>query len=186
MTGHSAVDELPDVSEFQAGMHPGNEEPAEPNFFGGNLRTEKWYLPGSKVQYLEFTIMNEGQRKRFQRKTSRDIKVSRTDRTAAIGTDIAGDREALLLEVTVGWSLIDPGTNQVAPFNGQGKPGGSFAQWMNHADPRLIDKYELAVRDANPWMQDDMDSESIQEEIDRLEKLRDEAIRREQEKANLS
>lgn len=162
---------------------PAAELPAEPDYFGASERTEKWYLPGSKTQYIEFKIMNEGARKKWQRKTSRDVKVSRKDQSAAISMDAAGDREALFEAVVIGWTIIDPTTKQVAPFNNNG-PGGLFMQWCNRRDPDLIDKLEIAIRDAHPWMQDEMDPESIREEITRLEKLEAEAIARREAKEN--
>lgn len=163
-----------------------NEVNGVVDFFGGRTDTAKWYFPGQEtpVQYIEFRKMNEGQRKKYQRKTSRDIKVNRKTQESAIGMDIAGDREALIQEVVCGWYIIDGKTGQSVPFDakldhdGRITRGGTFMQWMDRADPRLIDKLELAIRDENPWMQDEMDPDSIQEEIDRLVKLKDEVEKR--------
>lgn len=155
------------------------------DFFGGSEKVEKWLFPGQDEQYIEYRIMNEGQRKKFQRKTAKDIKVDRKTQMSAIGLDLAGDREALITEVVCGWFIRDPANgSQPVPFDtkltpdGKVTSGGTFKKWMDRADPRLIDKLELAIRDANPWMQDDMDPESIQEEIDRLVKLKEEAEKR--------
>lgn len=170
------------MTEVTLPPHP-NEEPQIIDFFGGINRTEKWYFPGQTTQYIEFSIMNEGMRKKFQQKTSRDVKISRKDQSAAVGFDPAGDRQELLLTTIVDWYIIDTQKGVPVPFSNNG-PGGILAQWINRADPRMIDKLELAIREANPWMQDEMDSASIREEITRLEKLEAEAIDRERQKAN--
>lgn len=172
------------MTETQLPPHPSEAgRPPIIDFFGGVSNTKKWYFPGQDVQYIEFQIMNEGMRKKFQQKTTRDVRVSRKDQSAAIGLDPAGDRQELLLSTIIDWYIIDVSTGNPVPFSNNG-PGGILAQWINRADPRLIDKLELEIRNANPWMQDDMDPESIREEITRLEKLEAEAIARRDEKAN--
>lgn len=156
-----------------------NEQQAVVDFFGGVEDTAKFYFPGQDTQYIEFQIMNEGMRKRYQRKTSRDIKVDRRSNQAQIGIDPAGDRESLLEETVLDWYIIDvKGTGRPVPFS---KP--TFRNWLNKANPVLIDKLELAIRTANPWMQDEMEPEAIQEEIDRLEKLKKDIEARQEDKS---
>lgn len=157
-----------------------DEAPAVIDFFGGVEDTAKFFFPGQDVQYIEFSIMNEGMRKRFQRKTSRDIKVDRRSNQAQIGIDPAGDRDSLLDETVVDWYIIDVrGTGKPVPFT---KP--AFRNWRDKASPVLIDKLELAIRMANPWMQDEMEPDAIQEEIDRLEKLKADVIARQDAKSD--
>jgi hypothetical protein len=134
---------MTDVTELPPPPGTELEEPAPVDFYGGIDATEKFYFPGQNEQYIEFSLMDEGMRKKWQRDTRSGIKVDRKTQSAEIGLDPARDRESLLRTTVVNWF----------------------------------------IRDANPWMQDEMDPDSIQEEIDRLTKLRDEAIARRESKS---
>ena len=170
---------MTDVTELPPPPGTELEEPAPVDFYGGIDATEKFYFPGQNEQYIEFSLMDEGMRKKWQRDTRSGIKVDRKTQSAEIGLDPARDRESLLRTTVVNWFIRDPKRgNQPVAFTER-----EFGAWMNRTSPLLIDKLELAIRDANPWMQDEMDPDSIQEEIDRLTKLRDEAIARRESKS---
>lgn len=157
---------------------PGSE-PVEVDFFGGVEERERWYFPGQDTQFIEFALMTEGMRKQWQRKTNRGIKVNRNSQDAEINVDAASDREWLLKIAVKDWYIINPKkSNQPVAYTER-----EFAAWMERANPRLIDKLEQAIRDANPWMMDEMDPEAIREEIERLEKLYDKAVERRESKS---
>lgn len=164
---------------------PESEDTAEPQFFGESQRTERWFLPKSKKQYVEFRIMNEGDRKKWQRKTSRDFNVNRRTQEARIAVDPVADREALFEAVIVSVNVFGP-DGQPINFGTNFSRGSVFAQWLDRQDPEISDKLEVTIREAHPWMQDDMKPEDIREEITRLEKLLEVAEKRELEKATFS
>ena len=168
---------MPEAPEMPA--LPGQDEPIVVDFFGGVNDTERWYFPGQDEQFIEFALMTEGMRKQWQRKTNRAIKVGRNTQEAEIAVDAASDREWLLKIAVKDWFIRNPNkNNQPVPFTDR-----EFAAWMERANPRLIDKLEQAIRDANPWMLDEMDPDSIKEEIVRLEKMYDKAVERQQSKS---
>lgn len=138
------------------------------DYFGFGA-SQKFMFPDG-VTYISFTIMNEGQRKEFQKKTNRDIKFNQATRDASIKADPAEERWTLITTSCSGWNLVrrEPnGEMQQLMFNKK-----LLEQWLQVADPRLVDDLELAIRKANPWMQDEMSVEDVDKEIERLTELR--------------
>jgi hypothetical protein len=132
--------------------------------------------PKAKDQFIYFRVMNEGDRSKFQSKVNRDITVVRQTGDAKIGADPAAERLALLEASVTGWTLKrrtrDGSGWEDAPFS-IGSKGDLFEQWLQKADPKLVDALEMEIRKANPWMQADMTVEDINKEIDRLVELRE-------------
>lgn len=152
--------------------------------FGSTLR---WHFPDGK-QWIEYQVMNEGQKQKFQKQTSRDINVDRASGSARFRADIAADREALILNSVVAWNLMRKGTSgnwEVVPFSG-GSPGSTLAQWMKGANPRLIEDLEREIRDANPWLNAEMEITQVDEEITRLQELREKLVKDEERKSTSS
>lgn len=144
-------------------------------------------LPDGKQQIF-FAVMNEGAKTRYQQKTNKDIHINQQTRDSRIKIDPAGDRHALLDESIVGWSLKtknNRGEWVDAPFS-KGTPGSELSKWLAVANPALIEKLEDAIRKANPWMQDDMTVEQIDEEIERLGELRKGVIEKSEKEAAFS
>lgn len=132
------------------------------------------------VTYISFSIMNEGQRRDFQKSTNRDIKFNRATNDATIKADPAEERWKLITTSCTGWNLIRAGRDgQMEPvlFNRV-----LLEQWLSVANPKLVDDLEFTIRQANPWMQADMTVEEIDKEIDRLNGLREQVQEREKGK----
>jgi len=144
------------------------------DYFGFDS-TEKWYFPDGK-QFIEFRVMNEGDRVKFQTLTRNDVRFNRRTEEASLRADPAKERHALLEASVVGWHVFRAG--QPVPFS-IGSPGATFEQWLNNANPKLVDELEFAIRKANPWMQADMTVEEIDKEMDRLRELREQVAARE-------
>lgn len=140
------------------------------DYFGFD-ETHKYMLPDGK-QYIEFKALTEGQRARYESSTSRDIRFNRRTDDAAIKMDAAADRRALIEASVVGWNLwrVVNGQPQPVAFS-SGSPGSMLSQWLNGANPRLVNELVTAIRKANDWMSEDMTSEMIREEIANLEQL---------------
>lgn len=160
------------------------EEPIYEDYFGFDA-TKKWLFPDGR-QWIEFKIMNEGDRSKFQKLTSQDIRVKRSTGDASIKADPAEERRALLTSSVKNWNVFrrNPSTAKFeqVPFS-IGSPGANFEQWLDHADPKLVDDLEFTIRMANPWLQDAMTVEQIDKEMDRLVELRKNVEERELEKA---
>lgn len=136
--------------------------------------THRFVLPDGK-QWIEFQVMNEGQKSDYQRKINRDIKINRRSGDATLRNDIADERHALITSSVIDWSM---------------RKGGGFVgfskrvleDWLNVANPRIIEDLEAEIRKANPWLQGEMTVEDIDKEIERLRELREESVKREEGK----
>jgi hypothetical protein len=148
------------------------------DYFGFE-ETKRWYFPDGK-QYIEFKVMTEGDKAKFQKATNRDIKLSRNTGDATIQADPATERHALIDTCVVNWFVFQ-GTKQVT-FSNAG-PGSTFQQWLSKANPKFVEDLEWAIRRENPWLQADMTIEEIDKEIKRLYDLRADIEAREAAKA---
>lgn len=149
------------------------------DFFGFGDNKE-FVLPDGR-QKIFFKVMSEGERKRFQQLTNRDIRVNQATRDAHLKADPAGERWHLIEQSVTGWSLKRKnarGDWEDAPFS-SGSPGSELSKWMERANPKIIDDLEFAIRMANPWMQQDMSVEEIDREFERLTEMRKAAVERE-------
>jgi hypothetical protein len=159
------------------------DEPGFEDYFGFEEK-HKWYFPDHK-QWIEFQVMNEGARARYQKATSRDVRLFKTTGDASIKLDPSEERKILLDQSVVGWNLMRRNLRtqewEQSPFS-IGTSGSEFAKWLDKANPKLISDLELAIRKANPWMQAEMTVEMIDDEIKNLEELRVEAVKREEGK----
>jgi hypothetical protein len=158
------------------------EEPVYEDYFGFE-ETRTWYFPDGK-QFISFKVMNEGDKARYQRATNRDITLSRQTGDAKIKSDPADERWELLQTCVTGWNVFrkNPSTGKYEPVPFSAGKGGTFAQWLGKANPKLVEKLEFEIRLANPWLQGDMSVEDIDSEIERLNEMREQAVKREQGK----
>jgi hypothetical protein len=132
----------------------------------------KYVFPDGK-QYIVFKPLTEGQRAKYEAITSRDIKFNRRTDDAAIHVNTAEDRHALINASVTGWHIVRKTGNRFEPvaFSKDSK-GSTLEQWLNKANPRLVNELVDAIRKANPWMTEDMTVEMIDDEIRRLQELR--------------
>lgn len=146
--------------------------------YWGFSQTDKYYFPDGK-QYIEFQVMNEGQKLMYQKSINRDIKINRRSGDASIKSDIAEERHALINSSVVGWQVRKEG--QWVTFDKR-----VFGTWLSQANPKLVEALEQAIRKANPWLQGDMTVEDIDEEIERLREMREELVKEQQGKETSS
>ena len=156
---------------------PGAPEQAEPmqpseqyDYFGF-AATEKHFLP-DKTSWVEITVMNEGAKSQYQKKTSRDLVLERRSGNARMNVDPSSERHELIKACVVGWNLKRNGVD--VPFNGV-----QLGDFLTLADPKIVEDIEKACRKANPWLLGEMSSEDIQREIDNLEEMKKVAVERE-------
>lgn len=155
----------------------------EVDYFGFD-ETDKVFLPDGK-QYLEIRALNEGGRTKFQAKTNRDVIVARTTGDAKMRLDPGSERHALLMEAIVGWSLRrkDPkkGDFYDVPFNKQ-----FLGEFLENADPKIINIIEKEVRKLNPWTMNEMTVEDIDKELADLQELREAKVKEDAGNSNSS
>lgn len=147
-----------------------SEAPVQKDYFG--FGAEKEFIFPDKVSLVAYRVMNEGQRKKFQSLTQRDMVLERKSGDARVGIDPAAERHALLTTAIVGWNLVRGGRKvDFTPSN--------LRDFLELSDPTLIDEIEKAIRKANPWLVGELSVEDIDKEIDNLTELRKEAVKRE-------
>lgn len=135
------------------------EHSAHVSFFGfGGV--EKTYV--DDVNWVEIKIMNEGDRRRYQSKTTRDMKVSQGGE-ATFSLSPGEDRQALLEVAIKDWNFVDQGGNEVT-FN-----RANLEKFLDSAPIEIVDKIDNEVRNLNPWLNSEQSIEDMQNEIDRLE-----------------
>lgn len=154
------------------------------NYFGFET-TEKYVLPDGK-QWIAFKPMNEGARALYEEKTQKDITLNRRNDDARVRVNAAADRHALIMDSVCDWFLVQrdvsTGEWRNVPFS-KGH-GGTFAQWLSKANPKIVNALYRAIQNANPWMIAEQDPKQIREEISRLEEMLREAEKREAEQKN--
>lgn len=174
--------ELPGYTEAERNMAAGGvsvDEPAVEDYFGFD-ETGRYVFPDGK-QYIEYRVMDEGMRARFQKATSRDIRLFKTSGDASVKINPAEEREILLLTSVIGWNLLKNG-EPVSFGPVPASVGSPFGQWLQHANPKYVAELELAIRKANVWMNAELTVEAIDAEIASMQEMRAEAVKREEGK----
>lgn len=137
--------------------------PVSQGNYWGFQQLERFTFPDG-ITFIEFKVMNEGDKVAFQKRTSRDLVLNRAG-DARMKMDAGGERHELIRTCATGWNLVR-GDNELVPFSTR-----VLDQWLDVADPRLVEKLELAIRKANPWLLGEMSSEDIKKEIENLEEM---------------
>lgn len=135
--------------------------------FGDSVRHEIELPDGTKDgSWVTISVMNEGQRRKFQSKTNRKVDIDRNTENMSLLLTPVEDNHALIETALDGWNFKRNGDD--VPFNTR-----NVQLFLEHADPRIVDQIGQAIRDANPWMLTEaMTVEAIDEEIEQLEKRR--------------
>lgn len=162
------------TDEEFAPSSPVDETPAQVDYFGFQ-QSERFYFP-DKVTYVEYNIMSEGMKSKFQKMTQRDVVVEKGSGNARMRMDPASERHELIRQCVTGWNLVRNGS--LVPFDSR-----SLKDFLELADPRLIEDLEKALRKANPWLLGEMASEDIEKEIENLQEMLEIAKEREQGEA---
>jgi hypothetical protein len=172
------------VEDFQPG--PPTEEQLDRQIqdYWGFEERRQFMLPDG-VQYIEYKILTEGDKARYQKATNRELAISRNSGDAKLKTDPAEDRQALLRIAVVGWKMYrgrdSNGRPAEVPFgisqvraDGKmhtGRGDANFDLWLSMANPRIVEDLERDIRKANPWLLGDMEPEDIEKEIANLEEM---------------
>lgn len=142
--------------------HQDQVQQSTPVDYFGFQSTEKFYLPDG-VQYIEFEIMNEGKKAKFQKLTTKDLVVQRGG-DARMKMDPAQERHELIRQSVTGWNMYRGGNS--VPFSER-----TLKDFLELANPKLIEDLEKSIRKANPWLMGEMKSEDIRREIENLEEM---------------
>lgn len=146
--------------------------PSVPQYvnYWGTDETKNVYLDNNKNQYFTIKKMSEGDKAKYQRRTSVDMVVDR-NQDSRIKIDPATERHELIKASLVGWLLMQPGPNPEdewtpMPFSGRG-----VELWLEKAPPKAVEDLETEIREFNPWMMAELSIDGLESEISRLEDL---------------
>lgn len=149
---------------------PVDEFGGQADYFGFQERVQH-FLPDG-VSWVMLEAMNEGMKARFQKNTQRDLVLEKGSGNARFKMDPGAERHALIEASVKDWNLRQ---------NGQLRPFGERAlkDFLQIANPKIVEEIELAIRKLNPWLMADLTVEEIDKQIEELNELRDEAVKRE-------
>jgi hypothetical protein len=152
----------PEVEQPQAAQ--------QADYFGFS-DTRRFTFP-DKISFIEFSVMNEGMKADYQKRTNKDMILERQSGNARMKVDIGGDRWALIKASVTGWNLMRQGVSY--PFT-----DNHLKEWLENANPRLVEDLEKEIRKANPWLLAEMSVADIEREIENLEEMKKVAQERE-------
>ena len=123
------------------------------------------YLPDG-MSYVSIRVMNEGQRRTYQNKTSRAVDIDRGSEKMSMMLMPVEDMHALIETAVEDWNLVRGG--DPVPFS-----PANLRVFLENTDPRVVDGIAEAIREANPWMlAEAMTVEAVDDEIRELQKKR--------------
>lgn len=178
MTPEAEEAERRRVDAVEAGMKRDGipvEESVQDDYFGFE-ESHKAYLPDGK-SFIEHKTLNHGARKSYLNKTNRDLKINRASGDASISMKPGDEKDELLKAAVTGWNLVRAG--EPVPFTKH-----AFDQWLQNADPRLVDIVEKDIRKKNPWLLAEMSIEDIDKEIESLQAMREVKLKEEEGKVS--
>lgn len=139
------------------------EKQARQEDYFGFTETKKFIFP-DKATFIEFRVMNEGDKSDFQKATQNDVILERNSGNARMKMDPASERHKLIEVSVVSWNLRRNG--QPLPYT-----RAALKDFLKLTDPRLIENLEKEIRKANPWLLQDMKSDDIRKQISELEEM---------------
>ena len=160
------------------GVFSAPNEPVFEDYFSF-VETFTYVFPDGH-QSITFSTMNEGMRSKYQVATNRDIRVDAKTKDVRLKADVAADRHQLILMSAVDYKIRRGG--QWVPFDTKRT---HLRDLLEYANPKIVDDIEKLIREKNPWLTDDLTVEAIDAEIERLQELREAAVRREREGESL-
>lgn len=155
----------------------GHEVQIQQDYFGFQHR-ERHYLPDG-VSYFELEAMNEGMKSKFQKMTQRDLVLEKGSGNARMKVDPGAERHELIKASVKGWNLTRNG--QLQPFG-----DAALRDFLTLANPKIVEDLEVAIRKLNPWLLGDATVAEIDKQIEELQELRIEAVKREEGEASSS
>lgn len=134
------------------------------DYFAFNAN-ERYTLPDGK-QWIEFKAMNEGDKRAYQHKTTRDFVVDRRTGDTKVKVDPGEERKILIETCVTDWYILRGGHPvPLTPIN--------LSDFLTLTNPSLVEELEKKIRDFNPWLLDNVTVEALDEQIEDLTRQRD-------------
>jgi hypothetical protein len=150
------------------------EEPTQVDYFGFD-ETHTVRLPDGK-SFIVHKELNEGARKDYLNKQNREITVERVTQNMKLKVESGEERFQLLMAAIIDWNLVrkhsKTGETVPVPCNEQTK-----RDFLKAASPKVVDIIDKAVREANPWLNQELTLEDIDKQMSDLQDLRDRKVK---------
>lgn len=143
------------------------------DYFGFD-ETQRVVLPDG-ISFIEHRVLNEGQRRKYLNAVNRDVRIQKATGDALMRMSPGDERRELLRSALVGWNLKKNGMD--VPFNDK-----FLSEFLDKANPKVVDLIEKEVRKANPWLLAELSIEDIDREIRDLTELRERKVQEEEGK----
>jgi len=181
MKRHQAIQdtELPPLPPNPTDDAVESSRPMQEDYFGFQAFDTFEFPDG--LTWIKFKKMNEGDKAKFQKTSSRDLVLERQSGNARMKVDPGGDRHALIIECCVDWNLKRGPQREPILFSER-----NLREFLALANPQIVEDLEKAIRKFNPWLMAEMTVEDIDREIDNLKEMREIAEARELGKSSSS
>lgn len=167
------------ISNIESGMKDAGvptEVGHQQSYFGFE-ETHQCFLPDG-VSFVVHKTLNEGARRKYLNKTTKDIRLQRVTGDAIMKMQSGDEKHALLNSAIIDWNLIGP-TGQKVPFTSR-----ALEDFLEKTDPRVVDIIEKEIRKNNTWLMTDLSIEDIQKQIDELEEMKTVKVKEEEGKGS--
>lgn len=135
-------------------------EPIAMDYFGFS-EVHQVTLPDG-VSYVQYKVLNEGDRRKYLNGTNRDVKFQKSSGDAIMRMAPGDEKFALLKVAVIGWNLQREG--KAVAFS-----QAELEKFLDKTNPRIIDLIHKEVVKKNPWLMAEMSSDDIRKEIATLE-----------------
>lgn len=126
---------------------------------------------GDGLSWVSHKTMMEGDRKKYLKAVNRDLKIQKGTGDAIMRLAAGEDRTALLKVAITGWNLVRNGSP--LPFN------PANLEMLLNGPVAVLELIEKDVKKNNPWLFQDATVEDLDEEIERLQEMRQDILDRE-------
>lgn len=144
------------------------EAPRQQSYFGFDVR-EQVFLPDN-ISYVEIRPLSEGDRRKYMNDVQKEARLQRATGDMIVKMQTGEERYQLLMRAIIGWNLVDA-NGSPQPFS-SGSPGSTLGQFLEKAEPRIVDIIHKAVMKQNPWLMAELSVEDIDKQIEELQELR--------------
>ena len=140
------------------------EETVQIDYFGFE-ETERVPLPDHR-SYVDIKALNEGGRRAYLNAVNREVKISKGTGDAIMQMANGDERRILLRHAICGWNLVRTrnGTLEPVPFK-----EGLLSEFLEKANPMVIEVIDKAVRKQNPWLMIDVSLEDLEKQREELD-----------------
>jgi len=148
------------------------DEAMQVDYFGFE-ETQNVIMPDGK-SYVIIQALNEAGRRAYLNRVNREVRITKQTGDAVMQLANGSERQILLSHAVVGWNFVtrDKVGNMVpVPYSER-----KLTEWLEKANPNIVDIVDKAVRKQNPWLMADVTLEDLlkqREELDEeIEKKR--------------